>query len=123
LIILQRIHIRIPKFEELLPVTPSPLTGEEAENVVLMLDASPSIMEDNGVGGRVIDDILSNAIVLLESDLLKDARVDVITFGSRGQDITNGFVDMSKESNRLWLEGEISKISPAGDSTSLERGL
>lgn len=111
------------KFEELLPVTSKPSNWRGGRNVVLMLDASPSILEDNGVGGKVIDDILSNAIVLLESDLLKDARVDVITFGSRGQDITNGFVDMSKESNRLWLEGEISKISPSGDSTSLERGL
>jgi uncharacterized membrane protein len=111
------------KFEELLPVTSKPSNWRGGRNVVLMLDASPSILEDNGVGGRVIDDILSNAIVLLESDLLKDARVDVITFGSRGQDITNGFVDMSKESNRLWLEGEIRKISPSGDSTSLERGL
>lgn len=111
------------KFEELLPVTSKPSNWRGGRNVVLMLDASPSIMEDNGVGGRVIDDILSNAIVLLESDLLKDARVDVITFGSRGQDITNGFVDMSKESNKLWLESEISKITPTGDSTSLERGL
>jgi hypothetical protein len=30
---------------------------------------------------------------------------------------------MSKESNRLWLEGEIRKITPSGDSTSLERGM
>ena len=59
----------------------------------------------------------------LKSSLLKDSRVDVITFGSRGKDITNGFVDMSKESNRLWIGGEISKINPSGDSTSLEQGL
>lgn len=111
------------RFEELLPVTSKPSSWRGGRNVVLMLDVSPSTLESNGVGGKVLDDILSNAIVLLESDLLKDARVDVITFGSRGQDITNGFVDMSKESNRLWLEGEISKISPTGDSTSLERGL
>ncbi|WP_240664243.1 vWA domain-containing protein [Methanosarcina sp. MSH10X1] len=88
-----------------------------------MLDVSPSTLQDNRVGGHVLDDILSNAIVLLESDHLKDARVDVITFGSKGKDITNGFVDMSKEYNRIWLEGEISKITPSGDSTSLERGL
>ena len=30
---------------------------------------------------------------------------------------------MSKESNRLWLDGEIRKINPSGDSTSLEQGL
>ncbi|MDQ1274845.1 MAG: hypothetical protein QG610_417, partial [Euryarchaeota archaeon] len=110
-------------FEELLPVTSKPSNWRGGRNVVLMLDVSPSTLENNGVGGKVIDDVLSNAIVLLESDLLKDARVDVITFGSKGQDITNGFVDMSKESNRLWIDAEIRKISPTGDSTSLERGL
>jgi len=111
------------KFEELLPVTSKPSNWRGGRNIVLMLDVSPSTLQSNGKGGRVLDDILSNAIVLLESDLLKDARVDVITFGSKGQDITNGFVDMSKESNRLWLDAEIRKISPTGDSTSLERGL
>ena len=112
------------RFEELLPVTSKPSSWRGGRNIVLMLDVSPSTMEDNGIGGRVLDDILSNAIVLLESDLLKDARVDVITFGSKGQDITNGFADMSKESNRLWLDSEIRKIAPStGDSTSLERGL
>lgn len=111
------------EFEELLPVTSKPSNWRGGRNIVLMLDVSPSTLQSNGVRGRVLDDILSNAIVLLESDLLKDARVDVITFGSKGQDITNGFVDMSKESNRLWLDAEIRKITPTGDSTSLERGL
>ncbi|WP_269851054.1 vWA domain-containing protein [Methanosarcina horonobensis] len=111
------------RFEELLPVTSEPSSWRGGRNVVLMLDVSPSTLQSNGVGGRVLDEILSNAVVLLESDLLKDARVNVITFGSKGQDITNGFVDMSKESNRLWLDAEIRKISPTGDSTSLERGL
>ncbi|AKB18196.1 vWA domain-containing protein [Methanosarcina sp. WWM596] len=110
-------------FEELLPVTSEPSNWRGGRNIVLMLDVSPSTLEKNGLGGRVLDDILSNAIVLLESDLLKDARVDVITFGSKGQDITDGFIDMSKESNRLWLDAEIRKITPTGDSTSLERGL
>jgi uncharacterized membrane protein len=111
------------KFEDLLPVTSKPSNWRGGRNIVLMLDVSPSAMDKNGIGGRVLDDILSNAIVLLESDLLKDARVDVITFGSTGQDITDGFVDMSKESNRLWLDAKIREISPSGDSTSLERGL
>lgn len=111
------------KFEELLPVTSKPSNWRGGRNVVLILDVSPSTLQSNGAGGRVLDDILSNAIVLLESDLLKDARVDVITFGSRGQDITDGFIDLSKESNRLWLETKISEIVPSGDSTSLERGL
>jgi len=111
------------EFEELLPVTSKPSNWRGGRNIVLMLDVSPSTLQSNGVGGRVLDDILSNAIVLLESDLLKDARVDVITFGSKGQDITDGFIDMSKESNRLWLDTEIRKITPTGDSTSLERGL
>ncbi|MDD3246030.1 MAG: VWA domain-containing protein [Methanosarcina sp.] len=111
------------EFEELLPVTSKPSNWRGGRNIVLMLDVSPSTLQSNGVGGRVLDDILSNAIVLLESDLLKDARVDVITFGSKGQDVTDGFVDMSKESNRLWLDSEIRKIKPTGDSTSLERGL
>ena len=111
------------EFEELLPVTSKPSNWRGGRNIVLMLDVSPSTLQSNGVRGRVLDDILSNAIVLLESDLLKDARVDVITFGSKGQDITDGFIDMSKESNRLWLDTEIRKITPTGDSTSLERGL
>jgi hypothetical protein len=111
------------QFEKLLPVTSSPSSWRGGRNIVLMLDVSPSTLQSNNIGGRVLDDILSNAVVLLESDLLKDANVDVITFGSKGQDITNGFVDMSKESNRLWLDGEIRKITPSGDSTSLERGL
>jgi len=110
-------------FEELLPVTSEPSNWRGGRNIVLMLDVSPSAMDENGVGGHVLDDILSNAIVLLESDLLKDARVDVITFGSRGDDVTDGFLDMSKESNRLWLEAKISEIEPSGTSTSLERGL
>ncbi|AAM06224.1 TPA: VWA domain-containing protein [Methanosarcina acetivorans] len=110
-------------FEELLPVTSEPSNWRGGRNIVLMLDVSPSAMDANGIGGRVLDDILSNAIVLLESDLLKDSRVDVITFGSRGMDITDGFVDMSKESNRLWLETKIREIQPSGRSTSLERGL
>lgn len=111
------------KFEELLPVISKPSSWRGGRNIVLMLDVSPSTLQSNNIGGRVLDDILSNTVVLLESSLLKDARVDVITFGSKGQDITNGFVDMSKESNRLWLSGEISKINPSGDSTSLEQGL
>ncbi len=111
------------QFEELLPVVSKPSSWRGGRNIVLMLDVSPSTLQSNNIGGRVLDDILSNAVVLLESDLLKDARVDVITFGSNGQDITNGFLDMSKESNRLWLDGEIRKIKPSGDSTSLERGL
>jgi len=111
------------QFEELLPVTSKPSSWRGGRNVVLMLDVSPSTLQSNNIGGRILDDILSNAVVLLESDLLKDARVDVITFGSKGQDITNGFIDMSKESNRLWLDGEIRKIKPSGDSTSLERGM
>ncbi|WP_440944947.1 VWA domain-containing protein [Methanosarcina sp. T3] len=110
-------------FEELLPVTSEPSNWRGGRNIVLMLDVSPSAMDANGIGGRVLDDILSNTIVLLESDLLKDARVDVITFGSRGMDITDGFVDMSKESNRLWLEAKIREIQPSGQTTSLERGL
>ncbi|KKG10701.1 vWA domain-containing protein [Methanosarcina sp. 2.H.A.1B.4] len=112
------------EFEELLPVTSEPSNWRGGRNIVLMLDVSPSTLQKNGVGGRVLDDILSNAIVLLESDLLKDARVDVITFGSVGQDITDGFIDMSKESNRLWLDAEIRKITPStAQVTSLERGL
>ncbi|AKB29542.1 membrane-associated protein [Methanosarcina siciliae T4/M] len=110
-------------FEELLPVTSEPSNWRGGRNIVLMLDVSPSAMNENGIGGKVLDDILSNTIVLLESDLLKDARVDVITFGSRGMDITDGFVDISKESNRLWLEAKIREIQPSGRSTSLERGL
>jgi uncharacterized membrane protein len=111
------------QFEKLLPVVSSPSSWRGGRNIVLMLDVSPSTLQSNNIGGRVLDDILSNAVVLLESDLLKDANVDVITFGSKGEDITKGFVDMSKESNRLWLDGEIRKITPSGDSTSLERGL
>ena len=111
------------QFEALLPVTSSPSNWRGGRNIVLMLDVSPSTLQSNKIGGRVLDDILSNAIVLLESEHLKDARVDVITFGSKGKDITNGFVDMSKESNRVWIEGEIRKITPSGDSTSLERGM
>jgi len=110
-------------FEDLLPVTSEPSNWRGGRNIVLMLDVSPSSINDNGIGGRVLDDILSNTIVLLESDLLKDARVDVITFGSRGMDVTDGFVDLSKESNRLWLEAKIREIQPSGQSTSLERGL
>lgn len=111
------------EFEELLPVTSKPSSWRGGRNVVLILDVSPSTLESNDVGGRVLDDILSNAIVLLESDLLKDARVNVITFDSKGRDITDGFIDLSKESNRLWLEAKISEIAPSGDFTSLERGL
>ncbi len=111
------------KFEELLPVTSKPSSWRGGRNIVLMLDVSPSTLQSNNIGGSILDDILSNAVVLLESSLLKDARVDVITFGSKGQDTTNGFVDMSKDSNRLWLGSKISKISPSGDSTSLEQGL
>ncbi|MCQ1534865.1 VWA domain-containing protein [Methanosarcina sp. KYL-1] len=114
---------RNTKFEELLPVTSNPSTWRGGRNIVLMLDVSPSTADSNNIGGRILDDILSNTIVLLESDLLKDARVDVITFGSKGQDITEGFLDMSKESNRVWLDSEIRKINPTGDSTSLEQGL
>ena len=111
------------EFEELLPVTSKPSNWRGGRNIVLMLDVSPSTLQSNGIGGRVLDDILSNTIVFLESDLLQDARVDVITFGSKGQDITDGFIDLSKESNRLWLDAEIRKITPTGDSTSLERGF
>ncbi len=112
------------RFEELLPVTSEPSNWRGGRNIVLMLDISPSSKDGNGIGGKVLDDILSNTIVLLESDLLKDARVDVITFGSRGQDITGGFIDLSKESNRLWLEAKIREINPSTKGeTSLERGL
>ncbi len=114
---------RNTKFEALLPVTSNPSSWRGGRNIVLMLDVSPSTLQSNNIGGKVLDDILSNTIVLLESELLKDARVDVITFGSKGQDITDGFLDMSRESNRVWLDSEIRKITPRGDSTSLEQGL
>ncbi len=114
---------RNTKFEELLPVTSNPSSWRGGRNIVLMLDVSPSTLQANNIGGQILDDILSNTIVILESELLKDARVDVITFGSKGQDITDGFLDMSRESNRVWLDAEIRKITPMGDSTSLEQGL
>lgn len=111
------------EFEALLPVTSRPSNWRGGRNIVLMLDVSPSTLQENGIGGRILDDILSNAIVLLESDLLKDASVDVITFGSKGQDISEGFLDMSREANRQWLDARINETKPSGDSTSLEQGL
>ncbi|HWR25203.1 MAG TPA: hypothetical protein VN278_03110, partial [Methanosarcina sp.] len=105
--------------EEILPVLSKPSEYKGGRNLVLILDVSPST-RDHGTQG----DVLGNAIYILRNENLKDANAGVIAFGSKGYDVSGGFVFLGLQHNLATLEGKISQLTADEQSnTSLDKGL
>ncbi len=105
--------------EEILPVLSKPSEYKGGRNLVLILDVSPSTSAHKSQG-----DILANAINIIQNENLKDANAEVIAFGSKGYDISGGFVFLGLEQNQMILREKISRLTPDSQSkTSLNEGL
>nr|WP_304364526.1 VWA domain-containing protein [Methanosarcina sp. KYL-1] len=105
--------------EEILPVVSKPSEFKGGRNIVLILDISPSTEKHETLG-----DLLGNAIYILRNENLKDANAGVIAFGSKGVDVSDGFVFLGQPRNLAELEDKISQLTPDEQSkTSLDQGL
>lgn len=107
--------------EDILPVISKPSEFKGGRNIILLLDISTSTAAHGS-----LDDILANAISILEADKLKDANAAVIAFGSTGTDVSNGFVFLGQSWKEKELEDKISqlKLNPSEEGkTSLDQGL
>ncbi|RXA20126.1 VWA domain-containing protein [Methanosarcina sp. MSH10X1] len=105
--------------EEILPVLSKPSEYKGGRNLVLILDVSPST-----AAHQTQADILANAIYIIQNENLRDANAGVIAFGSKGYDVSGGFVFLGLSQNREILEDKISRLTPDEQSkTSLNEGL
>ncbi|HWQ48070.1 MAG TPA: hypothetical protein VN414_03810 [Methanosarcina sp.] len=105
--------------EEILPVLSKPSEYKGGRNMVLILDVSPSTAAHKSQG-----DILANAIYILQNENLKDANAEVIAFGSKGYDVSGGFVFLGLAQNQAILKDKIERLTPDEQSkTSLDAGL
>lgn len=106
-------------FEDLLPVLSRPTDWKGGRSIVLIVDVSPSIKQ-----GTVAEDVLGNALFILENENLRDAYAGVIAYGSEGIDVSGGLVYLGTYSNVIKLEEDISKLTSDDLSeTSLDQGL
>lgn len=106
-------------FEKILPVLSKPSEYKGGRNLVLILDVSPSTAAHKTQG-----DILGNAIYILQNENLKDANAEVIAFGSKGYDVSGGFVFLGLAQNQATLKDKIERLTPDEESkTSLDAGL
>jgi hypothetical protein len=106
-------------FEKILPVLSKPSEYKGGRNLVLILDVSPSTTAHKTQG-----DILANAISILQNKNLKDANAEVIAFGSKGYDVSGGFVFLGLAQNQAILKDKIERLTPDEQSkTSLDAGL
>ncbi|SFM24277.1 VWA domain-containing protein [Methanolobus profundi] len=105
--------------EEILPVVSTPTDWSGGRNIVLVLDISQSTSAH-----QTLDDILGNALFILNNDDLRDAYLGVIAFGSEGMDVSGGLLFLGTASNLEMLEDSIQTLTPGSTSeTSLDQGL
>ncbi|HEY3360851.1 MAG TPA: VWA domain-containing protein [Methanosarcina sp.] len=108
-------------FEKILPVISKPSDYKGGRDVVLILDISPSTQTGDK---KTLDDILGNAISILENKNVRDANAGVIAFGSKGYDVSGGLVYLGLSQNRAMLENKIKELIPDEQTkTSLDGGL
>jgi uncharacterized membrane protein len=108
-------------FEKILPVLSKPSDYKGGRDVVLILDISPSTQTGDK---KTLDDILGNAISILENKNIRDANAGVIAFGSQGYDVSGGLVFLGLSQNRAMLETRIKELVPDEQTkTSLNDGL
>ncbi|WP_292467223.1 VWA domain-containing protein [Methanolobus sp.] len=105
--------------EEILPVLSKPTDWSGGRNIVLVLDISPSSRDH-----QTLDDILANALAILDDKNLRDSNLGVIAFGSEGTDVSGGLLFLGTASNMEFLDSEIRTLTPGSASdTSLDKGL
>ena len=105
--------------EEILPVVSKPTDWSGGRNIVLVLDISQSTSAH-----QTLDDILGNALFILNNENLRDAYLGVIAFGSEGMDVSDGLQFLGTASNLQMLEDDIQTLTPGATSeTSLDQGL
>ncbi|WP_292377390.1 vWA domain-containing protein [Methanosarcina sp. UBA289] len=105
--------------EEILPVLSKPSEYKGGRNLVLILDVSPSTAAHKSQG-----DILANAVYIIQNENLRDANAEIIAFGSKGYDVSGGFMFLGLGQNREALKDKISQLVPDEKSkTSLDAGL
>jgi uncharacterized membrane protein len=105
--------------EEILPVLSKPTDWSGGRNIVLVLDISPSSRDH-----QTLDDILANALAILDDKNLRDSNLGVIAFGSEGTDVSRGLLFLGTASNMEFLDSEIRTLTPGSASdTSLDKGL
>jgi len=108
-------------FEKILPVISKPSDYKGGRDVVLILDISPSTQQGDK---KTLDDILGNAVSILENKNVRDANAGVIAFGSKGYDVSGGLVYLGLSQNRAMLENRIKELIPDEQTkTSLDGGL
>ncbi len=108
-------------FEKILPVLSKPSDYKGGRDIVLILDISPSTQQGDK---KTLDDILGNAIYILENKNVRDANAGVIAFGSKGYDVSGGLVFLGLSQNRAMLENRIKELIPDEQTkTSLNDGL
>ena len=107
------------EIEQILPVISEPTDYSGGRNLVLLLDTSISTANYG-----IASDIISNAIVILNDEELRDSYAGVITFGTTGVDISNGLVYLGDESNVELLEERIrNNVTIGNGDTRLDEGL
>lgn len=105
--------------EEILPVLSKPSEYKGGRNLVLILDVSPSTAAHKSQG-----DILANSVYIIQNENLRDANAEIIAFGSKGYDVSGGFMFLGLGQNREALKYKISQLVPDEKSkTSLDAGL
>lgn len=116
--------------EGILPVISKPSEYKGGRNLVLILDVSPSTGELTNNKDSMVnysfthEDILANAIYILQNKNLQDANVGVIAFGSEGYDVSGGFKFMGLPQYQADLKDKISKLTMSEqEKTSLDQGL
>lgn len=106
-------------FEQILPVISKPTDWSGGRNIVLVLDISPSARDHQS-----LDDILANALTILNNENLRDSNLGVIAFGSEGTDVSGGLLFLGTAANVELLDTEIRELTPGTTSeTSLDKGL
>lgn len=105
--------------EEILPVRSEPTDWTGGRNVVLLIDTSVSIINYD-----IKDDLISNAIAIINDDNVKDSYAGVITFGSSGFDITGGLLYLGTQANIDFIENElVNDLSFGATDSELNEGL
>jgi hypothetical protein len=106
-------------FEEILPVRSEPTDWTGGRNVVLLIDTSISILNY-----EIQNDVISNAVAIINDEDVKDSYAGVIAFGSTGFDITDGLLYLGTQANIDYIEDQLTNDLSFGASDSdLNEGL